>query len=313
MTNDRKTVAWFLLIAFGISWPLFLLPIAFGRPGSPARQVASMAAWSAAMWGPGLAAIIVTRRVARRSLGTLNLGRLGPKWPYLWAWLLPPALAILSGMLTLAMGAGRLDLEFTAVREAMAQVRFGKGLPPAILVGTQVIFCFTVAPVLNCIFALGEELGWRRFLLERLLPLGKWRAILLSSGIWGVWHAPAVVQGLNYPGWPVLGVFMMIVFCLLLGTIFSWLYLQTRSPWTPALAHASLNATVGLPMFFLKDVDIVIGGTVASVIGWIGLASVVGWLVLSRRVPVTSKKETAAVVPDYAREKQESRGGDSNP
>jgi len=79
---------------------------------------------------------------------------------------------------------------------------------------------------------------------------------------------------------------MIIVFCLLMGIIFSWLYLQTRSPWTPALAHGSLNATAGLPMLFLKDVDIVIGGTVTSIVGWIGLAAFVGWLVLSRRLPI---------------------------
>jgi hypothetical protein len=67
--TERKTVVWFLLLAFGISWPLFLLPIAFGSLGSQVRQMASLAAWSTAMWGPGLAAIVVTRFVAGQSLG----------------------------------------------------------------------------------------------------------------------------------------------------------------------------------------------------------------------------------------------------
>ena len=77
---------------------------------------------------------------------------------------------------------------------------------------------------------------------------------------------------------------MMVVFCLLVGTVFSWLYLRTRSPWAPTLAHASLNATAGLPVLFLTDVDIAVGGTVASAIGWIGLAAFVGWLILTRRL-----------------------------
>lgn len=238
------------------------------------------------MWGPGLAAIVVTRFVACQSLGTLNLRHLGPKRPYLWAWLLPPALAIVTGLFTWVLGAGRLDLEFAAIQEAMAQAPGGDKVPPEMVVAIQIAFSFTLAPLINCIFALGEELGWRGFLLPRLLPLGQWRAILLSGAVWGVWHAPAILQGQNYPGQPVLGVFMMVVFCLLLGVIFSWLYLQTRSPWTPTLAHASLNATAGLTMLFLTDVDIVIGGTVTSVIGWIGLAAFVGWLVVSRRLPV---------------------------
>ena len=283
--NERKTIVWFLHIAIGISWPLLLLPIAFGPPGSQVRQMASLVAWSAAMWGPGLAAVVATRFVAGQSLGTLNLRRLGPKRPYLWAWLLPPVLAIVTGLFTWLLGAGRLDLEFTAIREAMAQAPGGEAVPAEIVVAIQIVFSFTLAPLFNCIFALGEELGWRGFLLPRLLPLGQWRAILLSSAVWGLWHAPAILQGHNYPSRPVLGVFMMIVFCLLLGTIFSWLYLQTRSPWTPTLAHGSINATAGLSILFLTDVDFVIGGTVTSVIGWIGLAALVGWLVLSRRLP----------------------------
>ncbi len=277
--SERKTIACFLLIAFGVSWPLFLLPLAFGS-SAQGRQGVALAAWSAAMWGPGLAAIVTTRFVAGQGLGTLNLRHLGPKRPYLWAWLLPPALAIV----TWALGAGRLDCTFAAIREAMAQAPGGQGVPPGMVVAIQIVFSFTLAPLFNCIFALGEELGWRGFLLPHLLPLGQWRAILLSGAVWGVWHAPAILQGHNYPGRPVLGVFMMIVFCLLLGTILSWLYLQTRSPWTPTLAHGSLNATAGLPLLFLKDVDLAIGGTVTSAIGWIGLATFVGWLVLSRRL-----------------------------
>ena len=60
--NERKIIVWFLLIAFGVSWPLFLLPIALGPPGSKVRQMVSLAAWSAAMWGPGLAAIAALLR-----------------------------------------------------------------------------------------------------------------------------------------------------------------------------------------------------------------------------------------------------------
>jgi len=281
--SERKTIVWFVLIAFGVSWPLFLLPLAFGA-SAQVRQWVALAAWSAAMWGPGLAAIVTTRFVAGQSLGMLNLGRLGPRRPYLWAWLLPPALAIVTGLITWALGAGQLDWTFAAIREAMAQAPGGQRVPPEIVVAIQIVFSLTLAPLFNCLFALDEELGWRGFLLPRLLPSGQWRAILLSGAIWGVWHAPAILQGHNYPGQPVLGVFMMVIFCLLLGTIFSWLYLQTRSPWTPTLAHGSLNATAGLSMLFLKDVDLVIGGTVTSAIGWIGLAAFVGWLVLNRRL-----------------------------
>lgn len=285
--KERKAVVWFLLVAFGLAWPLFLLPLAFGPAGTQVRQMVTLVAWSAAMWAPGLAAIVATRFVAGQSLRTLRLDRLGPKPPYLWAWLLPPALVIVTGVLTLLLGAGRLDLSFESIRQATAQAPEGPAVAPSLMMAIGVAFSLTIAPLFNTLVALGEELGWRGFLLPRLWSGGQWRAILLSGIVWGVWHAPAILQGHNYPGQPVVGVFMMIVFCLLMGTIFSWLYLQTRSPWTPALAHGSLNATAGLPLLFLRDVDIVIGGTVTSIVGWIAVAAFAGWLVLSRRLPPT--------------------------
>jgi membrane protease YdiL (CAAX protease family) len=291
---ERKPILWFVAFAFVPAWLLFVLPVFFGPPGSPARQTASLVFWAAAMWAPGLAAIIVTRYVARQSLSELRLRRLGPKRFYLWAWLLPPALAIVAGILTVVLGAAPLDLQFTLLREAMARAPGGEVLPPAAVVAIQSAIALTVGPLFNTIFALGEELGWRGFLLPRLLPLGQHRAVVASGAVWGVWHMPAILQGHNYPSQPVLGVFMMIVLCVLLGAILSWLYLSTGSPWAPALGHASLNATAGLPVLFLGAVDITFAGTVASPIGWIGLAAFVAWLVWTRRLPASAPSSVGA-------------------
>jgi len=283
---NRKPLIWFLIIAFSLAWGLFLLPLAFGPLGSTTRLIATQISWALAMWAPGLGAIVATRWVAGEKLGTLNLRRLGDWRAYLWAWLLFPALAVITGLLTWAFGAGKLDTQFTIIKESLAAVPGGAAIPAWLVVLIQIGVALTFGPLFNTIFALGEELGWRGFLLPRLLPLGQWRAIALSGVIWGIWHAPAILQGHNYPSHPVAGVFMMIVFCVLLGAILSWLYLRTRSPWAPALAHGSLNAIAGVPLLFLTGVDITIGGTLASVIGWIPLALFVAWLAWSKRLPV---------------------------
>ena len=285
MTN-RSAITWYLIIAFSLAWFLFILPIPFGSPNSPVRQTVTLITWSLAMWAPGLAAILVTRYVKKEKVGSLNLRRLGDRKAYLWAWLVPPLLVVIAGLLTWLFGAGILDLSFSAIREAMAQAPGGDLVPPAGVVAIQILISLTLAPLINTALALGEELGWRGFLLPELLPLGQWRAILLSGVIWGLWHAPAILQGHNYPNNPVLGVFLMVVFTVLVGAFFSWIYLRTRSPWAPALAHGSLNATAGLPLIFLTDVNMTIGGTLASMIGWIPIAVLVGWLILSRRLPV---------------------------
>jgi membrane protease YdiL (CAAX protease family) len=238
------------------------------------------------MWAPGLAALITNKFIKRQPVSALHLNRLGEKRAYLWAWLVPPFLVILTGLLTWLFGLGKLDLEFTAIRQALAQAPGGQAINPVMVVAIQAAVALTIGPLFNVIFALGEELGWRGFLLPELLPLGQWKAILLSGTIWGVWHAPVILQGHNYPSQPVLGVFMMIVFCVLAGTLLSWVYLRTASPWAPALGHGSINAVAGLPVLFLTGMDITYSGTLASPVAWIPLALFVAWLALTRRLPV---------------------------
>lgn len=286
MEIKRKALLWYLVLAFVPAWILFALPIAFGKSGAEARQIATTVCFAAAMWSPGLAAIVCRRWVEGRPISSLNLRRLGPKKAYLWAWLAPIFLTVLAGLLTWAFRLGQLDLEFTFIRQSLQQAPGGTVLPPQWIVGLQVILALTLAPLFNTLFALGEELGWRGYLMPGLLGLGQGRAILLSGVIWGVWHTPAILQGLNYPGYPLPGVFMMLVFCVLMGTILSWLYLWTRSPWAPALCHGSLNAIAGLPMLFITGANILLGGTLASLTGWIPLLAFSGWLVWRKKLPV---------------------------
>jgi membrane protease YdiL (CAAX protease family) len=246
--------------------------------------------WAIAMWGPGVAAIIATVLIEKQPFKKLRLNTLGPKRFYLWAWLLPIGLTILGGLLTLLFGLAKLDLNFTMIREAMSSAASGKSVPVEMIMTIQVLFAITLAPLINVLFALGEELGWRGFLLQHLLPLGQWKAILISGIIWGIWHAPAIVQGLNYPGYPILGIFMMIIFCVLLGTILSWLYLNTKSPWVAALAHGSINAVAGLPVLFFKPgFNMAFGGTIATPVAWVGMALFIAWLVMTKRLPVQDK------------------------
>ncbi len=289
---ERKSLTWFLIITFLISWPLFVAPLAFGDMDAITRQLMTQGLWAAAMWGPGIAAIITTLFIAKKPFSSLRLNTLGPKRFYLWAWFLPIVLAFVGGLLTLLFGIAKLDLNFTMIRDAMASAAGGGEVPVGIIVLTQVLLAVTLAPFINVLFAMGEELGWRGFLLPQLLPLGQWQAILISGAIWGVWHAPAILQGHNYPGYPVLGVFMMIVFCVLLGIIISWMYLNTKSPWVAALAHGSVNAVAGLPiLFFQPNFNMAFGGTLAAPTAWIGMAIFIAWLMRTKRLPVQTKVE----------------------
>lgn len=284
---ERKSLTWFLVITFLFSWTLFLVPLALGEVDATTRQLALTGLWSLGMWGPGIAAILVTLFVAKKPFGSLRLNTLGSKRFYLWAWLLPIVLTIVGGLFTLLFGIAKLDLNFTMIRAAMESAPGGSEIPVHVVVTLQILFGITLAPLINMLFTMGEELGWRGFLLPLLMPLGQWKAILWSGFIWGVWHAPVILQGHNYLGYPVPGVFMMIVFCILLGVIISWMYLNTKSPWVAALAHGSVNAVAGLPiLFFEPGFNMAFGGTLAAPTGWIGMALFIAWLVWTKRLPV---------------------------
>ncbi|MBT3190321.1 MAG: CPBP family intramembrane metalloprotease [Anaerolineae bacterium] len=290
--KNRKSLITFLLVTFTISWVLFLVPLAFRNLDAQTHQIITTVSFSLAMWGPGIGAI-VSILASGGKFSDLNLGRLGAKRYLFWAWLLFPILSVATGLVTLLLGFGQFDPNLTLINDSLAALPPDAGLSPALLVVAQVAAAFTVAPLINMLFAMGEELGWRGFLLPKLLHLGEWKAIIISSVIWGFWHALAIAQGLNYPEHPVLGIFMMVIFTTLLGIIFSWLYLNTQSPWTPALAHGSVNAVASLPVLFLiPDFDLALGGTLASVSGWVVLAVFVIWLIATKRVPVNAKTST---------------------
>ncbi|MCX7756026.1 MAG: CPBP family intramembrane metalloprotease [Anaerolineales bacterium] len=283
---DKKSLTWFLLIAFGISWPLFIAPMAV-KNNRMLYPIVMVTLFTLAMWGPGIAAILVTRLVTKKPLSSLRLKRLGPRHYYFWAWLFAPLMAAFTLGATILLGTGVFDPNFTSIRQAMAQTPQAEGLPSIeTILMIQAIFALTLAPLINLLPALGEELGWRGFLLPQLLPLGQWKALLLSGAIWGLWHAPAIIlHGHNFPSHPYLGVLVMMVGCILLGILFGWLYLKTQSPWAPAFAHGAFNAIAPASLVFLRPegLDTALGGNPLGVAGWVGMAAILLVLLVLRQ------------------------------
>jgi membrane protease YdiL (CAAX protease family) len=113
-----------------------------------------------------------------------------------------------------------------------------------LLVGQGLIASVTI----NAVAGFGEELGWRGWLWRELAGFGFWRASWLIGLIWGVWHLPLVLQGLNYPSHPVAGIGMMTAWCILLSPLFSYIRLRTGSVVGAAVFHGAFNAFGGLAL-----------------------------------------------------------------
>jgi membrane protease YdiL (CAAX protease family) len=112
-----------------------------------------------------------------------------------------------------------------------------------------------VGPTVNAIAGFGEEVGWRGLMFRELIHTGFWRCSALTGFVWGLWHAPLVMLGHNYPQHPSIGVLMMIAWTMLLSPIFSYVRLKSGAVPAAAILHGSLNATAGLSIMLVKGGD----------------------------------------------------------
>jgi membrane protease YdiL (CAAX protease family) len=103
-----------------------------------------------------------------------------------------------------------------------------------------------------------EEIGWRAWLLPRLLArTGPRRAVLIVAVLWALWHVPFVLSGV-YPAFntrpgllPVTAV--MVMGNIAFGLVIGWLWLRTESIWIVSLAHGSLNNWGQYAFKFMRD------------------------------------------------------------
>lgn len=150
---------------------------------------------------------------------------------YLLSVLLPVAFGLLNCVIiTIVLGAG-----FTIKAE--------NGL-------LEVIAAISVKSVefyIAAFILIGEELGWRAFLYDKLEKLfGLHGSIIIGGIIWGLWHIPPLITiGLNFgkdaPAFPITNIALMCVLCIFLGAIMQLLRKMTDSVIAPIIAHAVID------------------------------------------------------------------------
>ncbi len=195
------------------------------------------------------------------------------KW-LIMAWLLPAFLSLA----TLGISLLFPSVEYSANLEGLSRYNIpptitkeyaSLGIPPLLYF---LIIGLIAGPTINTLFAFGEEIGWRGFLQRELSKLGFWKSSFLIGLIWGVWHSPLILQGYNYPQHPIIGIFLMIIFCILLSPIFSFIRIKTDSVIAASIMHGSLNAFAGISIAFVKGSDLIVG--IHSLSGFIVLVIV---------------------------------------
>ncbi|MFG1944723.1 CPBP family intramembrane glutamic endopeptidase [Nonomuraea sp. NPDC048826] len=274
-----KPLPLFLAVAFVLSW-LVALPLWLrGGLDTPLVQVLG----ALMMFTPTLGTLAAWRasrtpfRVWARETG-LTLGERKGRTLLLVlaAWLGVPALVAVSIALSAALGLLSLDLDGLSLYRSQLQAA-NVPVPDDLTTGivVQLVVGVVAGPLLNAIPSLGEEWGWRGYLVPRLTSTrGVVAGLMLSGLIWGLWHAPLTLLGYNYPNLGAGAALYFTGFCVVAGVVFGWLRLRSGSVWPAVVAHGALNAIAG---FVLVLGDAAEPPNLALA----GLTGIVGWVLLA--------------------------------
>jgi membrane protease YdiL (CAAX protease family) len=233
--SSRKQVITYLIFLFLFSSVFYVLILRAGtlRSGM-GLNVRGL------MWCPALAAF-ATLRLNRRSFSELGWRWIGK---YQWqSWLIPLLYTAIAYVIVWSIGLGSLG-----------NPDFSKQLTQAFNLHAPAWLSVSIGVVLICLFglvgglanALGEEIGWRGFLVPELARTTGFTATAVISGIvWAVWHYPILIWGGYNAGTPTwYGLTCFTVLVLSASFIFAWMRLKSGSLWTGAMLHASHNLFV---------------------------------------------------------------------
>jgi membrane protease YdiL (CAAX protease family) len=235
-SNSRKAITIYLLITIALSAVVYLLTI---HAGSGTGRIGGRVYGYGIMWCPALAAYL-TCKISGRNISGLAWQWGKPK--YLWyCYLIPMAYALVAYLIIWFTGWGGFYNK-TFVTQAAHELGWGN-LPA----GVFIVLFFIVEGVIGLAgsmsTALGEEIGWRGFLVPELSNITSYtKTSLISGAIWAVWHYPILIFGGYNNGtsaWYGLTCFTVMVISI--SFVFTWFRLKSNSLWTGVMLHASHN------------------------------------------------------------------------
>ena len=193
----------------------------------------------ALMWTPGIASI-VCRLVLREGFRDVSF-RVGGAagWrAIVLGWVLPVAVGGVAYGLAWGTGLARFEVPILA---EMGLHMLARPLRFAVLLG----LALTVVSLLSLLSAAGEEIGWRGYLLTRLVEAEVPRPVLVSGLVWALWHLPLALSG-QYAAGPnrLLSAAVLVLSVVGIGFVLAFLRLTTGSVWPAVVLHAAWNAVI---------------------------------------------------------------------
>ncbi len=231
--RSRMQVLTYLIIVFAFSSFFYFLILHSGSLGNGRGMYVL-----GLMWCPALAGMLTLRLNGR------SISELGWKWGetkyQLRSWYIPLLYASIAYAIvwTFHLGAfGNPDF-YDSLDEGDAHWRTSLDFHRA---GNRADWHLRFDSSVSS--ALGEEIGWRGFLVPELSKTTSFTVTSLISGIvWSLWHYPILIYGDYNAGTPTwYGLTCFTVMVISMSFVFAWMRLKSGSLWTGAILHGSHN------------------------------------------------------------------------
>ena len=254
---ERKKLIIFLLLAFlpmvGNGIAIYFLD--GSQASTYAKSIVMYILTSGAMFIPMLAVIITQLIYKERLFSGIEISFNINRWWFI-GWLLTPLIAMAVVGVTLLMPEAQWA-PIEAVTKSMPEELGTWGL-----IAVSLLSGLFAGITINAVFAFGEEVAWRGFLVKEFKGMKFLYFALFSGIIWGFWHAPLILNGHNYSQHSVIGIFMMVVFCVLFTPILMYFRQKSGTVIVPAIIHGTFNGVAGLSMLLIYPVnDLLYGAT----------------------------------------------------
>lgn len=159
------------------------------------------------------------------------------------------------------------------------------------------IFILSMLVLNTCVFSLGEEIGWRGYLLPRLMVLGPARAYLLVGLGWALWHYPILFFSTAYyaEGNRYILTLLFTSTVIPISFIIGELRMRSQSVWVASLFHSSHNVIWGFLSSFTLPATYT--AYIAGETGLIPFAiytAVAVWMVQHRRAVLIRNAQAAS-------------------
>ena len=290
-------IAIFVLLTFGLSWIGLYLPGLFLEPDSLGNSILQLLLYS---WGPAGATLLTQKFVFKESMARYGWNRKRYSFSWIFITIAVPILILLGtlGMVFLMgnvlhiPGFGQVILgkevsngllsNFTVLSAfhhnlldpgAISHLLSGWShiqIPPEIwtIMAIVLVVGIIAGASFNLLFNVGEEVGWRGFMVAETRELGFLGSNLIIGGLYGLWQLPLILHFLPEIGSEIFLIILTTMgFAISVSFPMAYLSLKTRSVYASATFIGVLNNISSLSLFFVVQGNIYL----SSVKGFAGM------------------------------------------